>query len=138
MKYRFANLMYKIKSYLSRCYKTDELGIVLLAISLLLSLLSYIPYMGFLTFLGMGLVIWEGVRFFSLNYTARRRELDVYLKIKFKIKNFFSSAARRIKDRKKYKYFKCKVCKTTLRVPRGKGKVKITCKSCGNKFIAKT
>ena len=138
MRYRFANLMYKIKSYLSRCYKTDELGIVMLAVSLLLSLLSYIPYMGFLTFLGTGLVIWEGFRFFSLNYAKRRRELEVYYNIKFKIKKFFSSFTKRIKDRKKYKYFKCKVCKTTLRVPRGKGKVKITCRGCGNKFIAKT
>ena len=138
MRYRFSNLMYKIKNYLSRCYKTDELGIVLLVISLVFSLLSYIPYMGWLTFVGTALLVWEAFRCFSLNHAARRRELNVYYNVKYKIKGFFGNITRRMRDRKKYKYFKCKVCKTTLRVPRGKGKVRITCKNCSNKFTAKT
>jgi len=33
-----------------------------------------------------------------------------------------------------FKIFQCKKCKTKLRVPSGKGKIRVTCKKCSNKF----
>ena len=33
-----------------------------------------------------------------------------------------------------YKVFKCPKCSQKLRVPRGKGKIMITCRRCGNEF----
>lgn len=39
---------------------------------------------------------------------------------------------------KEHKIYKCPNCKTYLRVPRGKGKILITCNSCGHKFNKKT
>lgn len=44
----------------------------------------------------------------------------------------------RIKGRKTHCYFRCPACKTRVRVPRGKGKIKITCPSCREAFIKKT
>ena len=32
----------------------------------------------------------------------------------------------------------CPDCKTTLRVPRGHGKIKIVCRKCGNTFTGKS
>ena len=40
-------------------------------------------------------------------------------------------------EAKLFRFFKCPVCKQKLRVPKGKGKVEITCPKCGNKFIKK-
>lgn len=34
-----------------------------------------------------------------------------------------------------YKVIDCPNCKTRLRVPKGKGKIKITCQKCSNAFI---
>ena len=42
------------------------------------------------------------------------------------------------KDKKNYKYFKCKNCKAQLRVPKGKGKINVTCPKCKTKFSAKS
>ena len=43
----------------------------------------------------------------------------------------------RIRNSKKYRYFKCPKCKKLLRIPRGVGSVTITCKDCGTKFDKK-
>ncbi len=37
-----------------------------------------------------------------------------------------------------FRFFKCPACSQRIRVPRGKGKVEITCPKCGNRFIKKT
>ena len=41
-------------------------------------------------------------------------------------------------QRKDYKFFTCPSCKTTLRVPRGHGKIKIVCRKCGSSFTGKS
>ncbi len=43
----------------------------------------------------------------------------------------------RIKDRQ-HRYFDCPKCRQSVRVPRGKGKIAITCPKCKEKFIRKT
>lgn len=42
------------------------------------------------------------------------------------------------RDRKKYKYFRCPKCHSTAKVPRGKGKIAIRCRFCGDEFIRKS
>ena len=80
-----------------------------------LTLLAYIP---------LALAIW---RIFSRD-TARRNEENE------KFRQFFG----RIKGRKNYCYYKCPSCKTRVRVPRGKGKIRMTCPSCRESFVKKT
>ncbi len=41
-------------------------------------------------------------------------------------------------DLKTHAYFKCPKCSTELRVPKGKGKIRITCPKCGEQFVEKT
>ena len=41
-------------------------------------------------------------------------------------------------QRKDYKFFTCPACRATLRVPKGRGTVKIVCRKCGSSFIGKT
>lgn len=66
-------------------------------------------------------------RIFSRD-TARRYEENE------KFRQFFS----RLRGRRAYCYYKCPACKTRVRVPRGKGKIRITCPSCRESFIKKT
>lgn len=52
----------------------------------------------------------------------------------------FRSILRRIRGRrvlqtdKEYYYFKCPTCGQSMRLPRGLGKVEITCRSCSSRF----
>ena len=44
----------------------------------------------------------------------------------------------RWQQRKTHRFYRCPKCKTWLRVPRGKGKITITCVKCANKFDKRT
>lgn len=45
---------------------------------------------------------------------------------------------KRPKSDPEHKVYKCPNCKQALRVPRGKGKILITCSQCGHQFTKKT
>ena len=70
-------------------------------------------------------------RFLSRNLAARRREDDKFLR-------FTRINKMKYDMRKDYKIFKCKVCGRNIRVPRGKGKIEVTCPVCKNKTIHRT
>jgi DNA-directed RNA polymerase subunit RPC12/RpoP len=74
-------------------------------------------------------------RIFSRNTAKRYAENAKYLQIKNRITASFRRGGRPA-QRNAYAYFECAQCKTMTRVPKGKGKIVITCPKCGNKFMA--
>ncbi len=60
----------------------------------------------------------------------------------FVYKNQFLGWFRRLKvrwqDRKVHRYFRCPQCRATVRVPKGKGKIRITCPHCKHQFVKKS
>jgi ribosomal protein S27E len=92
-----------------------------------LNLAASLTGIGWLTFLAYIPLILAIYRIFSRDTTSRYEENQRFLQ-------FFG----RIKGRKTYCYFKCPGCKTRVRVPKGKGKIKITCPSCRETFVKKT
>ena len=97
-------------------YGTDQLSLALIAGYFVLYFLSYIPYCRFLS--------WIGLLIFAV--------------VLFRTKNWFRNLKVRFHDRKTHRYYKCKNCGQKLRVPKGRGKIKITCPKCHNQFIKKT
>jgi len=77
-------------------------------------------------------------RMFSKNYNKRRAENAKYLKISGPIINELKNKRERFSQRKDFVFFKCPSCKAMLRVPRGKGKIRVTCRKCGTAFERKT
>ena len=121
-------------------YGNDRLTYALLIVALVLWVISIlpIPYIGFLYFLVLALMIWSLFRSFSKNIVKRRRELERYLKIERKFTGFFKLRRNKWRDRKTHCYFKCPKCKAVLRVPKGKGSITVTCPQCGEKTNKKT
>lgn len=80
-------------------------------------------------------------RYFSHDIAKRERENEIFM-------DWISPLLEREKkekpekpekeNKKLFKYFKCPACKQKIRVPKGKGKIEITCPRCGMKFIKKT
>lgn len=71
-------------------------------------------------------------RMFSRNIWKRREENQKFLAWTAPIARKWRQWKLRWRQRNLYAFFKCPQCGTVLRVPKGKGKVRVTCKSCGN------
>ncbi len=84
------------------------------------------------------LLLWVNFRTLSRNYTARQRENWRYMKTRTAFLDYFRGRWERFRQRKDYAFFRCPGCRQVVRVPRGKGKLRITCRRCGYTFDKKT
>jgi len=119
-----------IRHFMMGRYGTDKLNMAILGAGLVACLLSMflrIPLlnlaMTLISYIFMG---WAIFRSLSRNTYKRYQENRKYLMF-----------LQRLKDRQ-HRYFDCPRCRQQVRVPRGKGKISITCPKCGEKFIKKT
>ncbi len=138
MKRWFEDLMYKMNRFMSGRYGNDEFNTFLSISSLTLILLTYITKIPSLSSIAMVTIIYMTFRTFSKNYSARAREREAYLAIKDKIVSKVNLRKEIWQNRKTHRYFKCENCKAVLRVPKGKGKIEITCRKCQHKMRKKS
>ena len=119
-----------MRNFMAGRYGNDKLNMYILGIGVIICLISmFIPVAVvnlLLTVVSYVLMIWAIFRTFSRNTYKRYQENRRFLLF-----------LDRIKDRD-HKYFSCPKCRQTVRVPKGKGKIAITCPKCREKFIRKT
>lgn len=77
-------------------------------------------------------------RMFSRNTGRRFRENQAYLRYRFYGEEWVKKLVPRIKERQRYKIFKCPRCGQKLRIPRGHGKIQVHCRSCGHDFMGRS
>lgn len=128
----------KMQQFMVGRYGNDEFTLVLLISSMVFTFLGNFRYLRLLYFIGLAMICYSLFRVLSKNYEARRKELNWYLRWSEKPKAELKLLGNKFRDRKTHKYFKCKECKTVLRVPKGRGKIEITCPKCRMKMIKKT
>ena len=86
----------------------------------------------------MVLIVWCYSRILSKNLSRRQAENQKFLNSRQHIADWFLLRRDCFRLRKEYAFFKCPGCGCTVRVPRGKGKLRITCRRCGYSFERKT
>ncbi len=87
-----------------------------------------------LSLLSLGLLFYMYYRMFSRNIQKRYQENIKYLNIKNKIVSKLRSEKSIMKQRKTHHIYKCPTCKQKIRIPRGKGRICITCPKCKTEF----
>ena len=130
----FRNLGMKItaalRSFMAGRYGTDKLNMAILGVGVVICLITvFIPWQLvnlLLTGISYGLMFWAIFRCLSRNTYKRYQENRKYL-----------TMMERLKDRE-HRYFDCPRCRQPVRVPKGKGKIAITCPKCREKFIKRT
>lgn len=138
MKNWLTKITQSINRFMYGRYGSDELNMFLLIFSLILVFLSYIPKMGICSLIAYILVIWSLFRSFSKNFNKRRLELVKYIRLKNSVVGRISLSKQMWQNRKTHKYFRCKNCGNYFRVPKGKGKIEVTCPKCKEKTIRKS
>ena len=131
-------LLNKFQNFMAERNGGDQLSLALLLLSLALSIISRLSDQPILTLLSYIPFVWAVFRMFSKNLEKRRLENYKFMMKISPIYTRFYKAKSRFKARKTYKYFKCPQCRQGLRVPRGKGKINITCSKCGTTFMKKS
>ena len=126
----FRRLEAGLRSFMQGRYGTDKLNMAILTAGVILSVLVILisnPLLdGALTLIAYGLMFWAIFRMLSRNTYKRYQENRKFLLL-----------VDRIKDRNN-RYYACPKCRQTVRVPKGKGKIAITCPKCREKFVKKT
>ena len=115
-------------------YGADELGRALLWVGFGLFLVSLPTDSALANGLSLAIYAVALFRMLSRNHAARRRENEWYCRKTAPITRRARLWRNMLGD-KEHRYFRCPGCKTYLRVPRGKGRISITCRSCGCNFM---
>ena len=126
----FRRIGERLRHFMLGRYGTDKLNLAILTCGVICSILSMFFRFAILnmalTAIAYILMGWAIFRMLSRNTYKRYQENRKYLRF-----------MERMKD-KEHRYFDCPRCHQSVRVPKGKGKIAITCPKCKEKFIKKT
>lgn len=112
-------------------------GLIILVVSVVI--VRFIPLLSSVLWIAaVALIVICYWRMFSRNIAARSAENQKYLTFRYKFAVEKQRRAERAAQSKDYKFFKCPKCGVLNRIPKGKGKIEITCPRCGEKFIRKS
>ena len=141
MKERLSRFLYNARQSTARFMAgrsgNDAFNRFLLVCDLALLLLSAL-FRGPFFLLALALLVYIYFRMLSRNIYKRQDENNRYLRARYKAQSRIRLLGERWKQRRDYKFFVCPSCRTTLRVPKGRGKIKIVCRKCGTSFTGKS
>lgn len=123
----------------------DELSTFLLKTGTILGIIGLLFNSTIIVWLAFILIIFMYGRTFMKNRHKFYQQNRKYHQIRNNIINYFNGQRdilerkkERLDQRKTYRFYKCPKCGQKVRVPKGKGKIAITCPSCAEKFVKKT
>ena len=91
-----------------------------------------------LDMLGLVAIVYTYFRIFSRNISKRSQENQKYLSATAKLRQRLNKEKNMMKQRKDYHIYTCPSCGQKVRIPRGKGKIEISCPKCHSKFVKRS
>lgn len=128
-------LKYSLYRFMIGRYGSDQLNIALLILSILVSLIGGILsqrsiYVSLVVYAISILILFRGL---SKKIYKRQQENMKFMRLIQPIKSKYKLIKLNL-TQKQYKHVQCPRCHRTLRVPRGRGKIEITCPHCHVSF----
>ena len=118
-------------------YGGDQLNVLLIALYVILYVVFLFTHMLVFEVLALILIILSLYRSLSKNLDRRRAENAKFLQAVRPVLRRWNTFRARAHD-KEHRYFKCPNCGQQMRVPRGKGRITVHCRSCGAAFEEKS
>lgn len=128
----------KFQRFMTGRYGVDELSKFMLYALLALCIISIFvrsSILNVILLLGLLLIYF---RMFSKNHTKRYQENVKFLQIKDKVLHSFQREKNIAIQKKDFRIYTCPSCKQKIRIPKGKGKVCVTCPKCRTEFIKRS
>lgn len=127
-----------LRNFMNGRYGVDRLSFALVILSFVLVLILRFVPVPYLPLAGYIPLVYAGFRIVSKKLSARRHENDIFERYYFPVAHKIKTWFERLKQSQTHKFYRCPQCRQQLRVPRGRGKIEITCPKCRNAFIKKT
>lgn len=142
MKQKFQSAMYRMNSKMQQFmvgrHGADEFGRFLSTLALVLLIVSLFTKWGLLYWCGLGLIVYSYFRMFSRNIPKRYTENQKFLNLRYKTIAKWNLTKKHAAESRTYRFFKCPQCKQKVRVPKGRGKICITCPKCRTEFVKRS
>lgn len=130
--------MNQFRKFMYGRYGFDQLGNALICFSIFILIITSFTKLGLLSILYYIPLAYAIFRILSKNIQKRAKENMIY----YKYYSVFIKKLKNIKldliGTKTHKYYHCPQCKQSIRVPRDKGKIAITCPKCKREFTKRT
>lgn len=130
--------MNRFRQFMYGRYGFDQFSRDLVVVSLVLSVFTIFIKASWLTLLVYIPLIYVIYRMLSKDIQRRTKENMAYCRMANNVKKKLTNLKLSLVGTKTHVYYKCSKCKQMIRVPRGKGKICITCPKCKAEFIKKT
>ena len=128
----------KFRRFMVGRYGMDELNRFLAALTLIFVIVHLFVRSPVFFWLELASIILVYMRMFSRNTGKRFHENQKYLRFAFYAREYVGNLRFKLKEKGRYKIFKCPDCGQKIRIPRGHGKIEIHCRSCGHNFMGKS
>ena len=128
----------KLRRFMQGRYGMDELGNFIVWVTLIAFIMNLFLEIPLLYWIAVILLIFAYSRMLSRNYGRCSTQNRWFLDKTKGIREYFAKVVSHQAMRKQYHIYTCKKCKQKIRVPRGKGKIIVTCPKCKNEFAKKS
>lgn len=128
----------KLMRFMQGRYGVDQLGNFLNTVLIVLIILNMFIGNQLLNLLIILLFIFSYSRIFSRNHQKCYRQNQWFLDKTAGIRKAFGKQQAYHEIRKDYHIYRCKKCGQKIKIPKGKGKIIVTCPKCGNEFQKKS
>ena len=128
----------RLQRFMIGRYGNDQLNQFIFILAIISMVLEIFTRQSLFYTLTLVLLILAYVRVFSRNINKRYEENMKFLQKKDAILNKFRKQKYYAAQRRNFHIYTCPQCKQKIRIPKGKGKISITCPKCRTSFIKKS
>ena len=128
----------RMQRFMAGRYGNDQLNQFIFIVAIISMVLEIITRQSLFYTLTLVLLILAYVRVFSRNINKRWEGNMKFLQKKDAILNKFRKQKYYAAQRRNFHIYTCPQCKQKIRIPKGKGKISITCPKCRTSFIKKS
>lgn len=128
----------KVQRFMAGRYGFDALSRMSLIVTVALMVISMFARNRLIYLASLVLLVYSYWRALSRNVARRRQENQKFLNFRYLGTVKWSKWKQRQEQKKMYRFYKCPQCAQMVRVPKGRGRICITCPKCQSEFIKKS
>ncbi|NLC19431.1 MAG: hypothetical protein GX757_09490 [Clostridiales bacterium] len=131
-------MMNQLRKFMYGRYGVDRFSRDIILFSLFITLIASMTRSSLLLWLAYIPLFYAIFRILSRDTQKRARENYIYADLIRKVKVRAKNTKLLLVGTRTHKFYRCKGCRQMIRIPRGKGKISISCPKCRREFISRS